>query len=147
MREYLEPEEVMRSGRRAGDAQAPGLLPTWPWAWSLRICATNSSHRVPPVSPSSPVWALNQAIVSWSRVTFTRWMRPDSRAFFCRAAHSWASGKSSWVVWELVLVGPLVCVRILGQLGGDRLLLLRSRPDEVKLFLVHTWLSPSRSPS
>ena len=45
----------------------------WARAWSRRVCATSSSHRVPPVSP---IWALNQAIVSRSRVMFTRWMRP-----------------------------------------------------------------------
>ena len=34
------------------------------------------------------------------------------------------------------LFGSLVCVRVLGQLGGDLRLLLRIRPDEVKLSLV-----------
>ena len=32
--------------------------------WSRSVTAASSGHRVPPVSPSSPVWALNQATVA-----------------------------------------------------------------------------------
>ena len=106
-------------------------------------------HRVPPVFPSSPVWALNQAIVSRSRVTVT----PLDEAVLqgLLLSHRPLVGLGEEFLGGLgvgpVLFGPLVCIRVLGQLGGDLRLLFPSRPDEVRLSLVRTGLSPSRSAS
>ena len=55
------------------------------WAWSWRVFAAWAIHLVPPDSPSSPVWALNQS----------------SRAACLSLAHAAASGKSSSVVTAL----------------------------------------------
>ena len=53
--------------------QSP-VLGAWRFclAWSWRTRSTSSSQCVPPVLPSSPVWALNQATVTvqtWGEVS------------------------------------------------------------------------------
>ena len=66
-------------------------------ACSRRVFSARVIHFVPPVSPSSPVWALNQLMVSRSRSKVMYSVRPASRsAWRLRAAFA-ASGKSSSV--------------------------------------------------
>ena len=72
---------------------------------------------MPPVSPSSPLWALNQLLVSRSRVMVTCSMRPESKAAFRSRCYLTASGNSSSV--DLALAQYLSAIDMEGRVLGS----------------------------